>query len=246
MKIAILADVHGNLEALETVISDLKRSSPDIVISLGDIVGYGADPQACCDIVKDIAYKNIMGNHDAAVVNTVSTEYFNEEAKQGIEWTKNMLNLNTKEWLKESPFILEYQGILFSHGSPVHPEEFDYVMSIYDVEKVFYALGEKYKLFFVGHSHKRFVVSKLLKANDEPVVDYSDMIKIDLKRQYIVSVGSVGQPRDFDTTTSYGILDTDKGIYSVKRLNYDRNKACSKIIKAGLPKWLAYRLMIGV
>ncbi|MGC8684313.1 MAG: metallophosphoesterase family protein [bacterium] len=246
MRIAVIADVHGNLEALETVVSDLKRSSPDVVISLGDVVGYGADPQACCDIVKDIAHKNIMGNHDAAVVDIVNTEYFNEEAKQGIEWTKNMLDQGAIAWLRESPFTLEYQGLLLSHGSPVHPEEYDYVMSIYDVEKIFYVFDKSYKIFFVGHSHKRFVVSRSLKDNSQPIVDYSDTVKITQNRQYIISVGSVGQPRDFDNTTSYGILDMDKGIYSVKRLSYDINTASNKIIKAGLPKWLAYRLMIGV
>jgi predicted phosphodiesterase len=246
MRIAVIADVHANLEALESVVSDLKNLSPDIVISLGDVVGYGANPQECSDIVREISYKNIMGNHDAAVTDLINIEYFNEEAKQGISWTKDKLTPETIAWLRDSQFTLKYKDALFSHGSPVHPEEFDYVMSMYDVEKIFYALGTEYRIFFVGHSHKRFVVYKSIKDNEKPVVDYSDVIELKKKHQYLISVGSVGQPRDFDNTTSYGILDTDKGIYRVKRLSYDINMASNKIIKAGLPKWLAYRLMIGV
>lgn len=246
MRIAVIADVHANLEALETVVSDLKNSSPDIVISLGDVVGYGANPQECCDIVRELVYKNIIGNHDAAVAEVIDTEYFNDEARHGIEWTKNKLTTEAIKWLKDSPFTLKYKDALFSHGSPVHPEEFEYVMSVYDLEKIFYSFGNEYKIFFVGHSHKRFVVYKPMKDNEQPMIDYSDVIEIRKNYQYIISVGSVGQPRDFDNTTSYGMLDTDKGIYRVKRLSYDINMASKKIIKAGLPKWLAYRLMIGV
>jgi diadenosine tetraphosphatase ApaH/serine/threonine PP2A family protein phosphatase len=245
MRIAVIADVHGNLEALEAVVIDLKRSLPDTVISLGDVVGYGANPQECCDIVKDTAHDNIMGNHDAAVTDVIDTESFNDDAKQSIQWTKEQLTGSYISWLRNAPYTLEHEGALFSHGSPVNPEEFDYIMSIYDVEKVFYAFGRRYSIFFVGHSHRRFFVSKDIDGDEEPIVDYSDVVNITEHRQYIISVGSVGQPRDFDNTTSYGILDTDKSIYSVKRLNYAIKKASDKILNAGLPKWLAYRLMIG-
>ncbi len=246
MRIGVIADVHGNLEALEAVVSDLKQSMPDVVLSLGDIVGYGANPQECCDIVKGIVRDNLMGNHDAAALGMIDTEDFNEDAKLGIQWTKDRLANQSLSWISGSLYTLEYEGALFSHGSPVHPEEFDYIMSRNDVEKVFYALGNRYSIFFVGHSHRRFVVSKDIEKDEGPVIDYSDLVHVDKHRQYIISVGSVGQPRDSDNTTSYGILDTDKGIYTVKRLNYAIKRASDKILKAGLPKWLAYRLMIGV
>ncbi len=246
MRIAVIADVHANLEALEAVVVDLKRSLPDTIISLGDVVGYGANPRECCDSVKDIAQDNIMGNHDAAVADVIDTDYFNDDAKQGIQWTKEQLPDSYISWLRNAPYTLEREGVLFSHGSPVNPEKFDYVVSMHDVEKVFYFFGRRYNIFFVGHSHRRFVVSKDIDADEYPVVDYADVVNMLEHRQYIISVGSVGQPRDFDNTTSYGILDTDKGIYSVKRLNYAIKKASDKILSAGLPKWLAYRLMIGV
>lgn len=246
MRIAVIADVHGNLEALEAVVSDLKVSMPDTVVSLGDIVGYGANPQECCDRVREIAQDNIMGNHDAAAADVIDTGSFNDEARQGIEWTKQQLAASSVSWLQKAPYTVEYEGALFSHGSPVNPGEFDYILSVRDIEKVFYAFDNRYPVFLVGHAHRRFAVSKNIHGDEEPVIDYSDVIRMDEHRQYIISVGSVGQPRDSDTTTSYGILDTDKGIYTVKRLPYAIKEASDKILKAGLPKWLAYRLMIGV
>lgn len=246
MRIAVIADVHGNLEALETVLADIKTSKPDRVVSLGDVVGYGANPQECCTLVQAIAHDTIMGNHDAAAVDIIDTGDFNDEARQGIEWTREQLAGPSLAWLRRAPYTVDLGSVLFSHGSPVHPETFQYVVSMQEVEKVFYVLGSAYNIFFVGHAHRRFVVSKSIRGDEEPVLEYADVVRMEKNRTYIVSVGSVGQPRDMDTTTSYGILDTDKGIYSVKRLKYAITTARDKILHAGLPKWLAYRLMIGV
>ncbi len=247
MRIAVVADVHGNLEALNVVLDDLKKSSPDTVISLGDVVGYGANPQECCELLMEIVNVNIMGNHDAAVMGVLDTEYFNDEARYAVQWTKDQLSSASISWLGSSPHTFSDNNMLFSHGSPVNPRDFDYVVSTGDIEAVFYTFKDIHSLFFVGHSHRRFSASKSLSGNDYyPVGDISDVIKINKKRQYLFSVGSIGQPRDMDSTTSYGMLDTDKRIYSVKRLNYDIRTASEKIIKAGLPRWLAYRLMIGV
>ncbi len=246
MRIAVIADVHGNLEALDVVMADLKASKPDRVICLGDIVGYGANPQECCTIVREIAQDTVMGNHDAAAADVIGTADFNDEARQGIDWTREHLSASSRAWLRAAPSTVESEGALFSHGSPVDPEMFGYVVSMHEVEKIFYVLGSNYTIFFVGHAHRRFVVSQNIHGSEAPVIDPADVVHLESGRRYIVSVGSIGQPRDMDTTTSYGILDTDKGIYSVKRLKYAITAARDKILAAGLPKWLAYRLMIGV
>ncbi|MCL5276768.1 MAG: metallophosphatase family protein [Deltaproteobacteria bacterium] len=246
MRIAVIADIHGNLEALSAVIADLKESLPDVVISLGDVVGYGADPQECCDIVREAAQRNIMGNHDAAAAGVLDTAFFNDDAREAIQWTRGQISEPAVSWLRSSSYTFGYEDMLFSHGSPVNPEEFDYVMTIGNVEKAFYAFGAKYKIFFVGHSHRRFTVSQKMQGDEAPVVDCSDTVAVEEQRRYIISVGSVGQPRDRDSTASYGILDTDRRLYTVKRLRYAIKTARDKIIKAGLPRWLADRLMMGV
>ncbi len=246
MKIAVIADVHGNLEALNAVIADLKKLSPDSVISLGDVVGYGADPQKCCELTAGIAHVNIKGNHDAAVTNIIDVQYFNKDARAAIEWTKSRLSAESVLWLHNAPYTFKEDELLFCHGSPVNPKGFDYVATLDAVEAVFNKFKGKFRIYFVGHSHRRFVASKKLNGHDTAVVYLSDIIKLEKDRQYLISVGSVGQPRDGNNTASYGILDTSKWIYSVKKLNYDIKKAGKKIIQAGLPQWLAYRLTIGV
>lgn len=246
MRIAVIADVHSNLEALEVVIADIERMSPDTVISLGDVVGYGADPEHCCELVSKAATVNITGNHDAAVTGLMDTEYFNDDAKAAIEWTKTRLPASALSWLGNTKYSYEDDDLMFSHGSPVAPDSFDYVVTLGAIKEIFNTFGHRYRIFFVGHSHRRFVVSKDPDSGQTVVEDVPDTLEIKKNRQYLVSVGSIGQPRDNDRTTSYGILDTDKWIYSVKRLSYDIMKASDKIMKAGLPKWLAYRLMIGV
>ncbi len=246
MRIAVIADVHGNLEALSTVVADLRKSMPDLVVSLGDVVGYGADPQPCCNIVKEVAQRNIMGNHDAAAAGMLDTTYFNDNAREGIQWTRGKLSEAALSWLSSAAYTFAYEGMLFSHDSPVDPEEFDYVVTMTDVEKAFSALGARFSIMFVGHAHRRFTVSREVRGDGALVVDYADTVAIDERRLYIISVGSVGQPRDHDNTASYGILDTDRRLYTVKRLSYAVETACDKILRAGLPRWLANRLRMGV
>ncbi len=246
MRIAALADIHGNLEALDVVVADIRSDPPDMVVCLGDIVGYGASPAECCAIAKEFADTNILGNHDAAVAGILDTGYFNDDAKRSILWTRGVLSDAHLSWLRGLPYTATHDDVLFSHGSPVDPGAFDYVMYAVDVQRVFLMLGDRYRVFLMGHSHRRFVVSRGMDPDDAILVYYADTVPIDRERRYIISVGSVGQPRDRDTTASYGILDTDKGTYSVKRLKYAIRLAGDKILKAGLPEWLAYRLTIGV
>lgn len=249
MRIAVIADVHGNLEALNAVLADLKESSPDTVVSLGDAVGYGADPGECCAVLRDLVSVNILGNHDAASVGMLDTESFNNEAKDAVRWTADRLSPENAAWLRGSPYTFSENRMLFSHGSPVNPDEFDYVVTFGAIEDIFSSFGGTHRIFFVGHAHRRFSASKDLGSPSggyAPAEDFSDTVRIESGRHYLISVGSVGQPRDFDASTSYGILDTDSWIYRVKRLEYDIRTAGEKIIKAGLPKWLAYRLTIGV
>ncbi len=246
MRIGIIADIHANLEAMRIVYDEIKKQSLDFIISLGDVVGYGADPNECCEIVKGIVQCNLMGNHDASINDMLDTKDFNEAAKYVIAWTKKRINPVYVSWLNSSPHTYSNDVVLFSHGSPIDPEAFDYVITKENVESIFNHFKDRYRIFFVGHAHKRFVVSRQTNSNGQLVPDNSDVIKIEKDRLYLISAGSVGQPRDHDVTTSFGILDTKKWTYNVIRLNYDIVTASDKIIKAGLPEWLAYRLTIGV
>jgi putative phosphoesterase len=232
MRIGIISDIHSNLEALKRAQAELELEKVDEIVCLGDIVGYGANPNECVDIVKSLTAHVILGNHDEAAIDLTRTEFFNPFARIAAEWTADALTEDNKDYLAALPFTVERSGILFVHASPLNPEEWNYVLTPSDAAENFGSMPSD--VCFIGHSHVPEVFG------EDPWVRH-----IVRGEKFIVNVGSIGQPRDGNPKLSFGIFDTELWSYRNIRLDYDVEMAAFKIKKAGLPKNLADRLFVG-
>lgn len=222
---AIISDIHGNREALEAVLRSIDGIKADKIICLGDIVGYGADPNGCVELIKQHSDAVIMGNHDHAAVGLTSTVFFNIYAKEAIEWTSLNLTESNKQFLLNLPFTHVLDNAFFVHSSPHKPENWGYILSSWEAEWNYDYFEED--ICFVGHSHVP--------------VEY----KNEQNSKKIVNSGSVGQPRDNDPRSCYYLFDTAKRKGKWVRVEYPVAAAAQKIIEAGLPKILAERLYMG-
>ena len=232
MRIAIISDIHANLEALESVLHVIRDERADEIVCLGDIVGYGASPNECIEGVRSTTKHILLGNHDEAAIHLERTEYFNPYARIAAEWTHGVLTPERQKFLGDLPLTLELEGILFVHASPYEPEAWHYVLSPADAQFNFSYFTQP--LCFVGHSHVPAIFSEDIWTRE-----------VERGKKFIVNVGSIGQPRDNDWRLSFGILDTEAWSYSNIRCEYDVKKAAEKIRKAGLPRALAERLLVG-
>jgi predicted phosphodiesterase len=232
MRIAILSDIHANLEALEAVTEAVAKQHVDVIVCLGDIVGYGASPNACIEIVCSLTPHILLGNHDEAAIDLPRAEYFNPYARIAAEWTHDELTEEYRSFIHALPYTTVLEELLFVHSSPKDPAEWNYVITDADAQENFPAFPEP--VCFIGHSHLPGIFSDDMR--DGPV---------QRDKKYIINVGSVGQPRDNDPRSSFGIFDTNLWEYQNLRVEYDMEKAAAKIRKAGLPKPLADRLFVG-
>jgi len=238
--IAVISDIHGNLEALEAVLEDAGRESVDRIICLGDVVGYGADPNNCLDRVRSEAAAAVLGNHDAAAVDLTLAEGFNEVARKAIQWTSETLREDNREVLRTLPMFFVAAGAHFVHASPDEPQAWHYVQTEEEAWASLEACAEP--ICFIGHSHVPFRVlvrGGRLEALESPVVEMKPDDRV------LVNVGSVGQPRDGDWRASYAIFDEKAGRRLARRVEYDIERATRKIREAGLPEVLAARLAVG-
>ncbi len=243
MRYAILGDIHSNLEALEEVLLDLKEKRIDNIFSVGDIVGYGADPSKCIDIARESFKFNTSGNHDLALVGELSLDLFSDMAKDAIIWSRDRVDCSNMEFLSGLSLIEEYNDMIFTHSSLYCPEKFGYIMSLEDIRKSFDIQDDK-KICFVGHSH----IPAIFMIDDisGDIIELQDQdIMVEDKKRYFINVGSVGQPRDGDPQAKYIYYDDIEGRISIERVDYDVDKASSKIVAVGLPDKLAARLHEG-
>lgn len=240
MRYAIFSDIHSNLEAFEVVYDYYKKQKIDKFIFLGDIVGYGANPHQCIMLLQKLEPIVICGNHDRAVADCLSLDYFNEYAAKAISWTKKEVSLDDVGYLKSCELTYEADNFICVHGSLDNPEKYNYILGINDAFLNFSLL--KKQLLFVGHSHRTEAY-----AYAEGEVRYIAEWNFKLKPQekYIVNVGSVGQPRDRDRRSSVCIYDSEERIVFLKRLEYNIKNAADKILNQGLPPILAQRLYAG-
>jgi predicted phosphodiesterase len=244
MKYGVLGDIHANLSALEAVLADLDRIGVDQLLSVGDVVGYGAAPAACIDILKDRAVLTVKGNHDAAVVRELDDRYFNNYAREAVRWTQGVLGGAHKDWLAQLPLTLELEHCHVSHGTLHRPELFDYILSTTDADPSLDVMTRP--MCFVGHSHVPIALLRLSDAPDRTA--YSLEAEIDLSDALLClyNVGSVGQPRDENPNTGYAVYDTTARRAWITRLDYDIELEADRIRRAGLPDVLAERLRLGI
>jgi diadenosine tetraphosphatase ApaH/serine/threonine PP2A family protein phosphatase len=241
MRIGILSDVHSNLEALTAVLEDAKKQNIDDYVCVGDIVGYCANPNECIDIIRDLSRNSIAGNHDFGVCSLTDITFFNDFAKRAIEWTKKVIKVDHLSFLKSLPLSCEIEDLLFVHSSPSSPDTWNYVLSMYDAKREFDFFSNQ--ICFIGHSHQPVTFS--VNSKNELGSSIENMIEISKNKRYIINAGSVGQPRDGNPKASYCIYDSKEGTVSFKRIPYDIESTQEKIIKAGLPLFLAKRLERG-
>lgn len=232
MKLAIISDIHSNLEALKTAIEYAAKTGVNEIVCLGDIVGYGANPNECINLIKTHCKKVLLGNHDSSAIGKNSLNTLNLYGRKAMEWTINQLSDENREYLLSLPMILIENNLTFVHSSTFEPEKWNYIMSPEDAKPLFDTLTNS--LCFIGHTHVPGILCEDLKT-----------IQFNKDHRYIINAGSVGQPRDGDPRTCFCIFDTDNWTISHIRLDYDFYNTQKKIIDAKLPKFLAQRLTSG-
>ncbi|HID12089.1 MAG TPA: metallophosphoesterase [Candidatus Latescibacteria bacterium] len=242
MRYALIADLHGNLEALRVVLHHIDREQPDRLVCLGDLVGYGADPEECIDIVRDRTDRVVVGNHDWAAIGKADISYFNPYAWAAVLWTQGRLRDFHRRYLERLPLTLQEGELYFVHSTPERPEEWNYIFS--RAQAAYYLSQLPHRICFIGHSH--VPAAFVLRGNDVVLVPGPSLrIPIEPGLRYLINVGSAGQPRDGDNRASYAVVDLAEQVVEVKRVPYDIPTAQRKILKAGLPEVLAERLAYG-
>lgn len=240
MRYAILSDIHGNLEALRAVLGDADGRA-DAVLCLGDVVGYGADPEGCVEAIAERCLVVVAGNHDHAVAGRLDLDWFNPAARAAIEWTAACMGDRHRCWLGALPLVRRVEEATLVHASPARPEAWDYLLSAADGHAAFRALATP--LCFVGHSHLPAVWEQ--GPTGRRFEPGPTAVAIAPGCRYIVNAGSVGQPRDRDPRAAWALWDSAAGRVTIRRVAYDVAAARRKIEDAGLPRFLADRLAVG-
>ncbi|GLI36485.1 metallophosphoesterase family protein [Desulforhabdus amnigena] len=246
--IAILSDIHGNLEALEAVLEALEADGIKHLIHLGDLVGYNANPRECLEILRRRKALSILGNHDLGVVDPRSSEGFNVLAHEALLYSQEQLSPEDRRYLENLPRteIIE-ERFLFCHGTPENIDS--YILNVFQAKRVFNLIRRRHpavRICFHGHTHiqRLWVRDQRGKVSASSAV-YSSVI-LDDQVTYLINPGSVGQPRQQDNRARYLLFDPHRGIIKFKAVPYDIKKAQKKILDARLPEYLALRLQEGV
>ncbi|MFO0678959.1 MAG: metallophosphoesterase family protein [Polyangiaceae bacterium] len=245
MRLGIFSDVHANYEALSAVLSAYRSERIDVYYCLGDTVGYGGSPNECADMVRGLAKKTILGNHDAAVAGRMDYSYYYEAARHALDAHAAVISQENMTWLKGLPYqeMLDEHDVLLCHGSPVRLEEFEYIFAPEQARECLGIWNKLGHITLIGHSHLCKVFALTENSVEElPAMDF----ELEADKKYIVSVGSVGQPRDYDNRASYTVFDTEAKRFEFKRIEYDIELAADKVLRARLEKNFAQRLYIGV
>jgi predicted phosphodiesterase len=241
MRYLIISDIHANLTAFEAVLEDA-HGEWDVIWCLGDIVGYGPDPNECVRKLREFDHIALSGNHDWAVLDRLDLHTFNEEAYRAILWTQDILKDENKEYLESLPSTLVQGEFTLAHGSPRQPV-WEYLVNERLALENFKVIETHYCL--VGHSHAPLIFVEL----NEKVVDmyapvYFQPLQLDGPR-LIINPGSVGQPRDYDPRAAYGLLNTDTMVWEHRRVEYQVEKTQERMAAFDLPIRLINRLQFG-
>jgi diadenosine tetraphosphatase ApaH/serine/threonine PP2A family protein phosphatase len=240
MNYAVISDIHGNLEALEAVLATIAESEP--VLCLGDIVGYGPNPNECISALRARNATCVLGNHDVAAIDDFGTAYFNDNAREAIRWTQKILQPEHRQWLDELAYELRLPEYLLVHGAPVR--YFEYCKNIEAAQRAF--ANTDAPLIFVGHTH----IAEYYERQADGVITQTHMqhggsCRLKAGSRYIINVGSVGQPRDLNPAASFVRYDSDLQSVSWHRAEYAVLPVIDKISAAALPAALGQRLLQG-
>ncbi len=239
MKYAIIADIHANLEALQSVLEDSKKERCTHYVCLGDVVGYNANPKECLDIVRSMNMPCVKGNHDEYCSTDNELDGFNPHAAQAVNWTRQQLTPEDRQWLQDLKYLRLVANFSIVHATLDGPQRWGYVF-----DKLAAAASFTYQntsVCFFGHTHVpvAFIRDSMVRGGT-----YSKF-KVEPGKKYFVNVGSVGQPRDHIPKAAYVIYDMAESTIELRRLDYDMPTTQAKIRAAGLPERLAERLAVG-
>ena len=240
MNYAVISDIHSNLEALECAVQEIKKRGTDQIICLGDVVGYGANPSECLKLVGDAADEIILGNHDRAIEDIELRNEFNDWVREAVEWTAGVLSEKEKRQIRDfAPIVIDRKrNVTWTHGSAYEPDEFHYLFTSSDAKSSFQILETDFCFF--GHTH---IPSLFSAKSQEARYLTAGIYQLSKGERYLINPGSVGQPRDRNPRLSFAFFDSKELTLEILRLDYDNQKAAQKIRKAGLPAYLADRLL---
>ena len=240
MRYAILSDVHGNIESLQRAFALTEQD--DKILCLGDVVGYGPNPNECIALLRSRVEQAVLGNHDLAALETFGVEYFNDAARAAIAWTQSELTEESRTWLNALSYEIRYPDFLMVHGAPV--DYFEYILDKRTAAKAF-ALTDA-PVIFIGHTH---IAEYWVQEPDGSIghrhMQHGGELIFQEGRRYIVDVGSVGQPRDLNPEASFVFYDPKRRVVEWVRYPYPITEVQHKIHEAHLPDYLAMRLESG-
>lgn len=243
MRYGIVSDVHGNLEALSVACAHLQGQRVDRYAFLGDAVGYGPNPNEVCTVLRQLCDVAILGNHDAAVAGRMDMDHYYAAAQHALHYSQAQLDAANMAWLAALPYTQSEGEVAFCHGSPQFPEQFDYLFRADQVQQMVEEGVRLPPVTCIGHSH--LTVSFEVSGQDVRALP-SGSIQCDPNKQYIITVGSVGQPRDRDPRTCCAVFDTETRLFEYHRLSYDLRATRQKILDAGLAVVFGERLTVGM
>lgn len=240
MRYAIISDIHSNLEAFETVLAECRKAKVEKIICCGDIVGYGANPKECLNLVRKLNIVAVAGNHDWAVSGRLDFSHFTPDGQAAVVWNRAHLSMEDIAYLNQLPLILKNKECTLVHSSLNDPQRFIYLTSAAKAQDAFVYLETQ--VCFLGHTH---VPNIFIQRGENVMAHSSEELELLPDCKYLINVGSVGQPRDGNPLASFCVYDAAAKTIQVRRVLYDVKKAQQKIIEAGLPQNLGLRLQVG-
>jgi len=243
MRLAIISDIHSNIQALTEVLKWCKANAIDDYVCLGDVIGYGADPNPCCELIREHCSVTLLGNHDAATIGVMDSEYYYDAAKRALFWTREELSAENFQWLYSLPYTHRRGELGFFHAAPIMPSGFYYVVRNEEAQAHVKSMDKLGSWTFVGHSH----LTNAYEYKGKKVKDITGRtIELGEGKRFLINVGSVGQPRDRNPQSCFGVFDTSTQHFHHQRVPYDVEGAASKIRSVGLDEKFAKRLYVGI
>lgn len=248
MRIAIISDIHANFEALKSVFDDIQNKSIDKIICLGDLIGYGPQPNEVVEFIRKFNIQTVLGNHDKAIFDKSLLDKFNDTAKKSLLKSKTMLSEKNINFIEKLPENLVFHNNLFVHGFP--PNSIEKYASVELIKNN--SLNTKamknlvFKVNFVGHTHLLLMFEYLEETDGKwNVCQAKDKIILEKTKKYVINVGSVGQPRDKTPEAKYVIFDTGNSELTIESTKYDIDKTIRLLLNKGFSKKNGYRLLEG-
>ena len=241
-RIALISDIHGNIDALNAVLADIERQEIDEILCLGDIVGYGAAPAECLGLVRERCELTLMGNHDEYLVKDPDSFVLSKRLREPLLLAKKTLSSGDLDWLSRRPLFAERHGFTIVHASLSDPANFNYLLN--DQEALFHFHEQKTQVCFYGHTHRPEVI--LLQGKEVRWgLLHGGNVLLDRSKPCTINIGAVGQPRDDNPKAAYGIYETEIGLFTLRRVSYDIDMAIQRIRESGIPEENALRLLKG-